>query len=98
MKIETHLAERMSIQDFADKHGLVMEVRERIGSEDKRMSFYAHFKHAEIKNGIFLTSKHGNGTTPEEAISQYAIVISDELLVIDALSDNRREIKVPILT
>ena len=44
-----------------------------------------------------LTSVFGDGNTVQEAIANYAKEISGKLIVIDAYSRARREIKVPTL-
>lgn len=58
----------------------------------------ATFERAETKinatSGI-LTSEHGNGKTPKEAIENYINSIKGKLLVIGAYTENRREYKVP---
>lgn len=97
MKVEIHKLEKESIGKFADRHELVIEVRER----DKSFwpaRYYASFKRTEIKNGAMLTGVYGNGSTPSKAIRDYAERISRRLIVVDAMSENRREIWVPVLT
>lgn len=95
MKIERHFKDRMTIEEFAEKHDLIMEVYER----DKGIAtpFYARFKGAEIKDDGMLRSAHGNGYTEEEAINDYASEISEKVLVFGAYITNRKEIRVPIL-
>lgn len=97
MQIEMKTIERMSIEDFADKHGLVMVVNERRIRSVKLAPFYAHFKNAEVLRGRFLLGTFGDGSTPEEAIKDYALQISRATLVINANGNGRREIDVPIL-
>lgn len=95
MKVELHLIEETSIEQFADNHGLVMVVRER--PNDRRAGlcrFYAQFKGAEIKEDCFLVGMFGDGNTPEDAIYDYSKRISRKLLVVDAMANSRREIQV----
>lgn len=86
----------MTIEKFADQHNLEMEVNERNEPEGSPSRYYAHFKHAEVKEGRILCGTYGDGATPKEAITNYAPQISLKLLVIDAYGD-RREIQVPRL-
>jgi hypothetical protein len=102
MIIKKFEVERSSIENFADKHLLVMEVHERsphhMGgrwSEDSR--YFAHFEHAEIQDGSCLVGTYGNGATPESAIAAYAQEISGKLLVVNAGTRSRIDIRVPIL-
>lgn len=102
MKIERHLqpeTEVMHIEEFADKHDLVMVVNERPKDLPVRNlpRFYARFKNAETKNRDILAGSFGNGESEEEAICEYAKEISGKLLVIDAMTPQRREIQVPTL-
>lgn len=89
----------MTIQQFAEKHDLVMEIRERERPSDSTMRYYAHFRKAETKVGEhMLCGEHGNGPSKAYAVAQYAQAISLKTLVIDAMGYNRREIRVPRLT
>ena len=97
MKVERHYIAEMSIYKFGAINDLVMEVHERPRSEASHDRFYAHFKHAEVKEGIALSGKFGNGRTEREAIQNYAKEISMQRLVIDAMSPERRELTVPRL-
>lgn len=96
MKIELHKLERMSIEDFADIHGLTMEVHERY--TELGIRYFASFRPlCEVKQGAVLCSESGRGKTVDEAIKDYACIISGEILVFGATSGNRREIPAPIL-
>lgn len=61
----------VKFEDFADKHGLAMEVRER-ASASPAARFYASFRGVEVSEGCILIGVYGNGRTPEEAIADYA--------------------------
>lgn len=98
MKIEKHEIDGMTIEEFADKHDLVMEIHERRTPIGDPSRYYAHFKSAEAKEGTCcLVGLFGNGSTPEEAITNYAREISLRTIIINAMRDNRREIIVPRL-
>ncbi len=103
MKIENSLVPEMTIEAFADQHNLTMQVRER-GVNSLRFCkehhgtsyrYLAHFKNCEVSEGGCLKSAHGNGHTQEEAIADYAKEISEQYLIFDAFTNNRREIKAP---
>jgi len=96
MKIENHFVTEMTLEDFADEHGLVMEVHERGGHQSMSLSrFYAHFKSVEVSEGSVLKSAYGNGPTPEKAIANYTPEISERRLVVDAMTEGRKEIQAP---
>lgn len=96
MKTTIHRIPESTIEAFAEKHGLEMEVRER-GAD--RLSwtkrFSAKFKGVEVIGNHVLSSEFGGGDTPEEAIQAYAQSISEKLITPDGVSSNRREIKCP---
>ena len=96
MKIVRRELERSTIDDFADKHGLVMEIHER-SSEASPRRWYAHFFSAEVSQGNFLCGTFGDGPSEEDAVRDYAKQISGKLLVINAMEPERREIPVPVL-
>jgi hypothetical protein len=102
MHIEFHLVERTTIEEFADKHNLVMEIHERTPSDmgnrwSDSSQYYAHFKDCEVKDGSCLIGAFGNGTEPNIAIQNYAWEISNKMIVIDAGTENRRVLRVPYL-
>ncbi len=108
MQIKRNPIKRLTIEQFADQHGLVMEIDEYATWPQHMMPFTpgrspttrftASFEHAEVKDGPILSSAYGNGTSEAEAIADYARQISGKLLVIDATSEDRFEIEVPILS
>lgn len=102
MKINRKLIERMSIEDFAERHNLIMEVHERNKRNmidfNVRDAFYASFEGAEVKEGACLASEYGDGSNEEEAIRNYAALISGKLLVFNAFGRDRHEIQVPYLS
>ena len=96
MIIERHLLTRSSIDDFADEHGLTMEVHER-SAKPSPTRFYAHFSHCDVVDGMMLVGEFGNGASEQDAVRAYAAAISDKTLVVNAHTQERREIHVPIL-
>jgi hypothetical protein len=104
MQIEMHEKERGTLAEFAEKHGLVMEIHERTPQDMGRRwtessRYYACFKSCDVKDGSILSGTFGNGSTPDAAMAEYAQEISEKRLVIDATSKGtRREIYAPILT
>ena len=103
MKIERLAANRMTLEAFADQHGLVMEIAERTRTDlhpsfpYEPNRFYARFKDVDTKDSACLTGTHGNGGTETEAMTAYARQISGKLLVVDAFTPKRREIWAPEL-
>ncbi|MGD9697532.1 hypothetical protein [Acinetobacter sp.] len=92
MKIKEFRRDRMTIEQFAELHDLTMEVHERYPG-----NWYAHFENSDIKEGAILKRAYGNGVNKENAIKNYADEISGTLLVLNAMSDDRKEIRVPLL-
>ena len=87
----------MTLEEFADKNGLVMEVRARDEPERFHLRFSARFSHAGVQDGTLLKSISGKGATEDLAIGNYAREISGRLIVIDSMGADRREIEVPKL-
>lgn len=98
MKITENLIPRIKIEDFADKHGLELEIFERVEKDycatGPFMRYYTHFKHSWIKEGPCLVGASGDGPTKNIAIENYKQRISNQWLVID-LGKNRKDIQVP---
>jgi hypothetical protein len=98
MKIVKNLLERMTLEQFANKHELVMEIYERPHDITWAEPFYANFVHAELAENGCLVGAYGNGYSPEDAIKDYAKRISGKRLVLNAFTnEKRKEILVPIL-
>lgn len=102
MKIKMETIEHTTLEEFADRNGLTMVIRERtphgLGERwHAGVRFYASFEHAEVSDGHVLISTFGNGATPEEAMENYAREISARRLVLDARTPGRRAIDVPHL-
>jgi len=102
MKIKRYFNEPhyITIEEFAEKHDLTMEVRERgfkYPNKDRYMRFYAEFSNTWVENDGLLRGTYGNGATEEEAIEAYAGIIQNETLIVDPHEKSRREIDVPTL-
>jgi hypothetical protein len=83
-----------TLDEFAERHGLVMEIHERAGVYgDGR--YYAHFKSVEEMRDGMLCGTYGNGATPEQAVAAYARKIRGKCLAVKAGSKDRRNIQVP---
>jgi hypothetical protein len=96
VNIARELVPTSTIEDFADKHGLTMEVRERGGDwQGTDGQFYARFRHADVLESPFLIGEFGNGHTEAEAIRAYAKAISEKVLCVDSWTPKRREIVCP---
>lgn len=95
MKIERHTLETMSIEEFAEKHDLTMEIRER---KSVIKPFCANFKGARLMYSNRVIGDFGEGITEQEAISNYANLISNGKLVFNLFLGKVPEIQVPYLT
>ena len=104
MEIKINTLPRYTIYEFGDRHNLEITINERERrfwwyGEGER--FYASFDHSEIKiDGGMLKWEYGNGKTPNDAINNYARVISGKVLVVNAHCPERPliEISVPELS
>ena len=95
MQIIRKTLERMTIESFADQHGLKMLVRE--AACGPRVVVVAHFD-GEVELYPGPTNEAGEGETEEEAIQDYAERISGKVLVIDPKGGvARKQIKIPLL-
>lgn len=101
MKIKYNLIERITIDDFAKQHGLVMQVHERTHEQMANPwgdRFFCYFEYLEEKDGSILRSTAGNGTSPRNAIENYCNEISNKLMVYKATSKKlRKEIQTPFI-
>lgn len=61
---------------------------------DKKQ-FIVSFESTEVKNGCLLISSYGEGKSVKQAKANYCRKLSGEILVMDALLKNRREIQLP---
>jgi hypothetical protein len=98
MQIVRNLIPTSTLEDFADQHGLVMEINERSALHFPTgcgMRFYARFAKCEVKDGGILIGASGNGDNEVQSMKNYADQISERLIVIDAYGPNRREIQCP---
>ncbi len=84
----------MSLEQFADAHNLTMKVHERsIVSGLPR--YTASFEGVEVMENGILTSSYGNGSSPEEAIADYAERISGRRLAHNAYRSDRSNFEAP---
>lgn len=97
MKLKIDCIPVMTIEEFADKNELVMEICERRVPEGDANRFYASFESCEVKGNGVLIGVHGDGSTHEEAIRDYACRISLTTIVMNAYAKDRKEIQVPRL-
>ena len=104
MKIERDLYPRMSLEEFANTHGLTLKITERVMDEWQRRNgierFTAQFDGVEVGRDGILSGVYGNGNTESEAIADYVRKISRKpRLVVDAMKPTRRDIyRVPDLS
>jgi hypothetical protein len=96
MKITMKSCERMTLTEFADKHGLEMDIVER-GMFSGVGRYYAQFKDCDVVIGGFLISAFGNGDTPGDAMLAYIPEISQKVIAFGSRGKDRLDINVPIL-
>ena len=85
----------MNIYELADIIGCDILIR-RYANQNNR--FVADFEHCgvkENKHDNILSSSYGEGKTASEALENYAKKIKGKWLVINAGTENRKEIGVP---
>lgn len=82
----------MTLEEFADIINVDINLT-RYANQDNR--WCASFESAEIMRGGCLLSTYGDGTTPQEAISEYTEIIAGQKIAVGAYTDNRREYTVP---
>lgn len=97
MKIEMYTIPRVSLEEFADEHDLIMEVHERENPNYTNDIYYAHFKGCDVMKEGFLIGEYGHGATPEEAMESYAGKIGLKRIGLDVGTNNHKEIDVPRL-
>lgn len=101
MKIIVNRFKIMTLEEFADLHGLVMEVNERdVKLEDNKNKgrFYARFQSCEVARNACLFGVSGEGHDVQSAILDYVDQIVGRKIVFDAMSSTKRkEIQVPVL-
>lgn len=83
------------LMEFADRHKLKLEIRERGADRYKLPRYFASFPNVEVMRDGMLSGGAGNGSTPDEAASDYALQLAGRRVAIDAYKPNRREIDVP---
>ena len=94
MKVE--LLEEIEITDFEREIGVELVIKERLfnGSSNK---WYARFQNSDTKDGNILIRSYGVGNTVDDCLKDYCKEISFKRLILNALSENRKEILLPKL-
>lgn len=82
----------MNVKDFF--LAINVEVEFTHHSDDR---VTVHGRHCEIKEGGFLRSAYGSGTTRKKALDDYASQLSGKRLVVNATGSDRKEFDVPHL-
>jgi len=92
MKNETSNTHSINLFAFLDTIDSNLELR-RYANQKGR--WIAKIEDAELKEGIMLIGDYGTGKSPEQAIEDYVKKIKGKLIVINAMTDERKEFKVP---
>ena len=82
----------MNISEYCDTINVNLVVR-RYHNQKERWS--ASIENAEVKQNGCLLGAYGNGNTPMGAIADYIKQIRGETIVLNAMSELRREFTVP---
>lgn len=100
MKINvTKAPPKMSLEEFADQHGLTMGVYERDEPFLPDARYYANFEHCCLRSDHILIGAYGNGRSIKQAIGNYANLIQGKCLSIyQRTLESRREIQVPFFS
>lgn len=80
---------KKALEAFASTHNL------RLCITKHDWGWMTCFEFSEIKEGIMLVGQYGRGDSPSASVEDYAKAISGKLLVINAYTQNRKEIRVP---
>lgn len=90
MEIIENYIDEMTLKEFGEKYGLTLKITEHL-DRWREAWFSASFVGVEALERSCLTSYYGKGTTKDEAIADYAKIISCIQLVHGAYTDERRE-------
>ena len=82
----------MNLDEFLDVIQCDLSLT-RYNCQNDRWS--ASIKRCEISDDGFLIGRFGNGHNPDDAINDYIKKIRGKVIVINALSENRKEFHVP---
>jgi len=85
----------MTIEELADILAVDLQIRRYANQLNRYTASFERTGVKESKSDRILSSTHGNGKTPQEAISDYTKKICGKWLVVNAYSDNRIEFGVP---
>lgn len=91
IKLISNPTHPVSLETFADKHGLEIACRAREVFLKGHRDWSASFDWVEVKDGILLRSEYGVGNTPHEAICDYAKLISNKPLIFHAMDPKKRK-------
>ena len=82
MKIERIINKRVTIDQFAEDHDLVMVVQEPLNTSSTGLDskFVAYFKGVEVAQNGLLHSVSGYGKTEADAINAYSEYISGKTI------------------
>jgi len=85
--------EKLHLFTFLDIINAQFELR-RYSNQNGR--WVAQIQNCEVKEGAILSGSYGNGKTPTEAIKDYIRQIRNKDIVLNAMSEFRKEYRVPL--
>lgn len=86
-----------NILEFEIQNNLDLIVTQRPVYMNPDNKYYVKFNNSEVKGMGVLTGVTGYGNTVEDAVKDYCKRISGKTLVLDAYTNNRKEINLPDL-
>jgi hypothetical protein len=87
------------LRRFAELHNLSLYVNERDIEAPRQYHFYAYFKNVSFKDGDMMRAPFGEGATEDDAVADYAALLSGKILIEDSQRlgrETRRIIQAPI--
>jgi len=85
----------MNIEEYADVLNLELEIRRYPNQNGRYTAKFAKCETKDSPTDGILCGSYGNGRSPSDAINDYLNKIRGKLLVVDAMSAERRSYVVP---
>lgn len=90
-----------TLDGFCGRHKLVLEILQMDNYDPALFTspkkYSVHFKNCSVKQGKILVSERGFGNTIYMAKQDYARAITNKVLVLDLVGDDRKVMNVPSL-
>lgn len=90
MKINRNTLKRPTLEEFADKHDLTLEIGER-PKEYGLPRYFAYLKDVYLDEGCVVVGTSGNGDDEQSAVQDYVKRLNGQLLTIRPFDPSRRK-------